>query len=249
MVSITLSEEGVVNWQKIVAELFQSVGLLRYHCEKGLPRWIFDELQSIQEVSHRYDDEPSPEDLVENLAETMSPAYNMPAGRLLDGSALLFEYDPAAIKNLVDGFFAPLNSRLDLASTKFGRSADYDNIEIAGMNERMDIPLSDDLFDPKNVPPQEEPMFGTHYWCQSIPAALLQKWSDLSKPQLPPLDSRLSLPKKNDFVPSKFDLKPLPPADCDHPLLNCSVKLQIAVGKRKVNTSTTEHSNSCSWLR
>ena len=97
-VSISLSEQGVANWTKVVAELYQYVGMIRYHCQKGLPQWIYDELRSIQEVAHKYDDEQSPEDLVETLAEELSPVYNLPPDRLLDGTSLLFEYDPATIK-------------------------------------------------------------------------------------------------------------------------------------------------------
>lgn len=237
IVSVSLSEDGVSNWKGIVAALYQYVGMLRYHCELGLPLWIFDELQSIQEISHRYDDEPSPEDFVEVMAEKMAPAYNLPASRLLDGSALLFDYDPDAIKNLVTGFFTPQNSRVDLASTKFGRSADYETIDSVGTEEHVEVPWSSDLFDAHAVPPHEEPMFGTNYWLQTIPASLLENWLELSRPQLPPRASKLSLPEKNDFIPSKFDLKPLPPVDCDHPLLNCAIKLQVTVGKHKVSSN------------
>jgi secreted Zn-dependent insulinase-like peptidase len=78
--------------------VYQYVGMLRYHCEHGLPTWIYDELRSIQEVAHRYDDEQSPEDLVETLAEELAPEHVLPPERLLDGTSLLFEYDPAAMK-------------------------------------------------------------------------------------------------------------------------------------------------------
>eukprot|EP00980_Cylindrotheca_fusiformis_P021601 scaffold8454_cov136-Cylindrotheca_fusiformis.AAC.2 len=243
IVSITLSEEGVSRWQKIVTEVYQYIGMLRYHCENGLPRWIFDELQSIQEVSHRYDDEPSPEDFVETMAETMAPVYNLPASRLLDGSALLFDYDPAKVKNLLDVYFSPFNSRIDLASAKFGRSADFENVENAGKKESIKPLLSGDTFDPQAVPPEEEPIFGTRYWRRSISDSLLQEWSEQSSPQLPPPASKLSLPKMNEYVPSKFDLKPLPPADSDHPLLNCSIKLQTTVGKRKVSSNAIGQKN------
>ena len=72
--------------------------MLRYHCEHGLPKWIFNELQSIQEVSYRYDDEQDPVDFVENLADELAPAHPLPADRLLDGTSLLFEYKPEQIK-------------------------------------------------------------------------------------------------------------------------------------------------------
>lgn len=72
--------------------------MLRYHCQQGLPRWIFEELESIHEVAHRYSDEQSPEDLVETLAEELAPHFCTPPERLLDGTALFFEYDPSAIQ-------------------------------------------------------------------------------------------------------------------------------------------------------
>lgn len=72
--------------------------MLRYHCANGLPDWIFEELRSIQEVSYRYDDEQSPEDLVESLADELAPCHPLPADRLLDGTSLLFEYEPEKIK-------------------------------------------------------------------------------------------------------------------------------------------------------
>jgi secreted Zn-dependent insulinase-like peptidase len=105
------------------------------------------------------------------------------------------------------------------------------------------VPASDELFDPlKAPPPQQEPVFGTHYWCQKLSDFQLQEWSDLAKAQLPQQQaessaSLLSLPQQNQFIPTKFSLKALPPADCDHPLLNCSIKLQITVGKRKVSNA------------
>ena len=86
------------HWASIVSELYQYVGMLRHYCRQGLPQWIYEELRSIQEVSHRYCDEQSPEDLVETLAQELAPHYNLPSDRLLDGSALLFDYDPDTIQ-------------------------------------------------------------------------------------------------------------------------------------------------------
>lgn len=121
-----------------------------------------------------------------------------------------------------------------MASTIFGRSLDFENAELNTSEELVVVPASVALLDPAAAgPPQQEPIFGTHYWCQDLSAERLQEWSDLAKPVLPPHDSKLALPHINPFIPSRFSLKPLPPADCDHPLLNCSLKLQITVGKKK----------------
>lgn len=138
------------------------------------------------------------------------------------------------MQHILDTYLRPQNARIDLASTLLGRSAEYEAAEIS--QDTSPLPASDDLFDPtKGPPPQQEPIFGTFYWCQNLSNAQIKEWEAYGCPQLPPLDSLLSLPPQNHFVPTKFDLKPLPAGDSDHPLLNCSIKLQITVGKRKVS--------------
>mmetsp|Transcript_46130 Transcript_46130/g.111780 ORF Transcript_46130/g.111780 Transcript_46130/m.111780 type:complete len:428 (-) Transcript_46130:815-2098(-) len=192
--------------------------MLRYHSDKGLPPWIFEELKAMQEMSYRYEDEPSPEDFVENMAENMAPAYDLPADRLLDALSLLYEFDPVAVADLLDHYFTPANSRIDLTSTKFGRAADFEDAKTSTTIEVVDAPLTNGLFDPTGIMPLQEPLFGAQYWCQNISNELQQKWTAVSQAQLPPLESNLSLPKQNEFVPTEFELKPLPKTDIDQPL-------------------------------
>lgn len=251
-VRITLSAEGVEHWREVVAALYRYIGMLRHYCreEEGLPLWIYEELRSIYEIAHRYADEEPPEDFVLELAEEMSPWFNTPPARLLDASGLLFDYDPDTVQNLLDNYFKPCNGRLDLSSTLFGQPGDYEhtgesdsstpsiNNELDYYNrfdfEKNSIPASDETFDAtKAGAPHIEPIFGTPFWCQLLSDALLEEWTQCAEPKLPISDSMLSLPQKNEFVPTDFSLKPLPSADCDHPLLNCSIKLKIPVGKRK----------------
>jgi secreted Zn-dependent insulinase-like peptidase len=214
--------------------LYRYVGMLKYYCRVGLPIWIYDELRSIQEIAYRYDDETSPEELVESLADELAPSHPLPAERLLDGSLLLFEYDPEKIQGIIDTYFKPENARIDLSSTRLGRSADYEAFDTLLEGEPM--PPSDDLFDPTNgsTPPCREPVFGTFYWYQSLSDDQILEWSQFAEPRLPPVEFMLTLPPRNHFVPENFALRELPASDCDHPLLNCSIKLQISVGKRKV---------------
>ena len=220
MLSITLSEEGVNHWQGIVEEVYRYVGMLRYHSEKGLPTWIFEELKTMQEMSYRYENEPRPEDFVEYMAEMMTPAIDLPADRLLDAIPRLYEFNADAVRDLLFNYFTPANARLDLTSSKFGRSADFEGAgtEMSTMVEVVDVPLSESLFDPSGITPLQEPLFGTPYWCQNIPNEVQDKWTAISKAQLPPAESGLSLPKRNEFVPTKFELKPLPKVDLDDPL-------------------------------
>jgi hypothetical protein len=235
---VTLSEAGLLVWRQVVDAVYQYIGMLRETCRKW-PEWIYQELRRIHEVSYQYCDEPSPDEAVEAIVENMAPHFQMPAERLLDGSSLLFEFDPAVIQDLLDNYFTPENARIDLTSSSFGSSTDYKDVyppkeltETTISNLVILKETSDGSFDPASVGvPQVEPMFGTLFWCHSLPSEVIEEWSRLAQPQSPSLP--LSLPPQNPFVPTQFDLKALPDDDAHHPLLNSSMKLCIVVGKTK----------------
>lgn len=117
-------------------------------------------------------------------------------------------------------------------STTFGRAADFDDADAL---EARDVLQPSVKFDrSKTGPPRKEPWFGTYFWIEDLARPMVQQWEELAAPQMPPKDSMLSLPPKNPFVPIQFDIKPTPPDDTDHPLLNCSLKLCVVLGKQKV---------------
>lgn len=95
--TFTLSIEGVDHWQRIISALYSYIGMLR-HYGTNLPEWIYLELRSIHDFAYRYADEPSPEDLVENIVADMAPHLNIPPIRLLDGQHLLYENNPKEIQ-------------------------------------------------------------------------------------------------------------------------------------------------------
>jgi secreted Zn-dependent insulinase-like peptidase len=95
--TFTLSVEGVDHWHDIIAELYQYIGMLR-HYGTSLPKWIYQELESLQAFAYRFADEPSPEDLVEGIVEDFAPHVHLPSERLLDGNQLLFSYQPQEIQ-------------------------------------------------------------------------------------------------------------------------------------------------------
>ncbi len=99
-IQFSLSEEGVSHWTEIVKFTYIYIGMMRHYCksEDGLPTWIYDELQAIQKVLHQYEDEPTSEDLVEGIADCLTPYNCLPPDRLLDGTSLLFEDDPGAVE-------------------------------------------------------------------------------------------------------------------------------------------------------
>ena len=225
------------------------IGMLRYYCSSpgGLPKWIFDEIQSVTNVSYKFDDEQSPEDLVVSIAETLVPVpYSLPPERLLDGQNLYFEYDQSAIKDILDNYLKPENARIDIVSSLFEKHPEFSE-------SKEEIPLSPSLSDTSDHhydndgyasefnldeigPPQIEPMFGTKFWCNKIHASIIDEWRSYATETLPPDSSSLALPQKNPYVPKRFSTKPLPKDDAHHPMLQCSVKICTTIGKSKVRT-------------
>ena len=228
--TFTLSTEGVDQWPHVISALYTYIGMLRNY-GTNLPEWIYLELKALHEFSYRFADEQSPEDFVEGVVEDMAPHLNMPPERLLDGHNLLWEYDPQEIQDLLL-LFNPQNARIDFMSSTFGRPSDFENVDSTATGKVLKPSIR---FNPDEAgPPNTEDWFGTFYWIEDLDHEMVKAWSELACPQTPSPDSMLRLPDKNPFVPTSFEIKPTPPDDTYHPLLNCSLKLCISVGKNKV---------------
>jgi hypothetical protein len=81
--------------------------------------------------------------------------------------------------------------------------------------------------------PQIDPMFGTQFWCHKLDTTYMNQLIQAVDPNVPLTIDMLHLPPQNPYIPQKFEIKPLPLDDCDHPLLNAAIKLCIVVGKTK----------------
>ena len=262
-IALTLSEEGVKHWAEVVRIVYQYIGMLRYYCNsvEGMPLYIYKELVLIHEAAYKYRDEVSPEEYVEEMADRLAPEnLALPPERILDGVNLLFEYDGEAVRQLLEVYMTPSNARYDLLSSTFGRAADYEKAsevlhgeevknelegdkikanvgelqEVQGECLANNVTNEIDYFDPKQAPePLIEHYFGTRFWVQPISEALLSDLESAAKASPPPQSSMLSLPPANPFVPAKFDLKPRPKDDAHHPLVRCSMKIQVTIGRKK----------------
>jgi nardilysin len=259
--SFTLTQAGMRHWKQLVQIVYQYLGLLRYtgqkkngndnkNAEGGWPSWMFPELQRIHQVAYQYQDETHPGETVENLVEYMAPHYQLPTERLLDGAALLFEFDDATIQELLDEYMTPSNSIIVLTSSQFGSPADYEHVVTAAAEaDSVDTIITnlvvadsidgdDDEEDEVKLntsilgDPQLEPMFETQFWCHKISQLWIDKFTQAWEPSVPTIPE-LFLPSPNPFVPDQLDLKSVPLDDADHPLLNASLKLCIRVGKTK----------------
>lgn len=259
--SFSLSEKGVREWVNVIRVVFSYIGMLKHYFlegylddngmkKEGLPLWIYDELKSIAEISFKYADEGDVIDTVEVVAENMAPWWNLPTERLLDGDTLLFGdvVDNSCVKDLLFNYFTPQNMRIDIMSSLFGRDPNFkDDAVCSSHSEEKKAEDVDETVIAKDCflkcdggeepvfdiegPPTIEPRFGTKFWVQSVSPDVLKQWEDDAISQLPALD--LKLPPNNPYIPTTFDLKPLPPDDASHPLLNCSVKVCIGNGKKK----------------
>ena len=179
-----LTKEGVDHWEEIVDRMYMYLGMMRHyiHSGDGLPPWIHEELKSIQEMSHKFEDDATPVDLVESIAECMVPFVCLPPERLLDGDALLFKFDGDAIRELVDDYLTPTNARVDLTSSTFGRASDFDehvsNVDHSNgsgnENENENHSMNTKGGDAINFTletagePYTEPIFGMKYWSHQI---------------------------------------------------------------------------------
>ena len=134
---------------------------------------------------------------------------------------------------LLDEYFTPNNARIDLMSSSFGREGDFVQQAMGESEEEVVATTTtrtattsasdDDAFSPQLAgEPTVEPHFGTRFWCNKISQGSIEKWIQLREPQVAPPTSLLTLPPLNPYIPTRFDIKPLPENEYDHPLVNCS---------------------------
>jgi secreted Zn-dependent insulinase-like peptidase len=90
-------------------------------------------------------------------------------------------------------------------------------------------------------PPLREPYFNTRYWSRPVPPATLASWTGAVERCAAHVaggaaasPSGLRLPKPNPYVPQDLALKPFPPDRALHPLVGAFVKVQVRVGKKRV---------------
>ena len=111
------------------------------------------------------------------------------------------------------------NGRIDFFSSSFGRPSEFEDDSKSVESSKVLEPSVQ--FNRDNAgPPIKEPWFGTYYWVEDLDTEILGLWNALAAPQMPPPESMLSLPPKNPFVPTRFEIKPTPPEDTDQPVHN-----------------------------
>jgi nardilysin len=256
-VNVMLTEEGVDKWEQVVETVYSYLGMMR---EAGgpdgasFPPHIYDEIKAVADFKFRFQEDEEPSDLVEDLADELSPCHAYPPEHILDGSTLAFEYDGRAVMEIVNKYMTCDNMRIDVMSSSYGRQSDYeegdgdgegDDKEADGGNNNggqdEDEPNPNNLTPHPPPPPPElphylsvadqliEPIFGTRYWRSKLSPATVARF------ETPSLSSGLHLPEPNPYLPSSFELKPFPSDDAAHPLVGALVKVADLKAKGKTN--------------
>ncbi|XP_062412295.1 nardilysin b isoform X2 [Sardina pilchardus] len=90
-VSITLTDEGFLNFYKVVDMVFQYLKMLQ---SLGAQERIYAEIQKIEANEFHYQEQSDPIEFVENICENM---HLFPKEDYLTGDQLMFDYDPEVI--------------------------------------------------------------------------------------------------------------------------------------------------------
>ena len=234
---VNMPEGAVERWEEICEVVFSYLDMLKGAGKEDgseLPPHIHSEIRDMAEFNFQFQEEEDPMDFVEELAEQIALQRNyIPPERILDGSSRIFSFEGDKVMSLLRECFTVENMRVDILSSKFGQAKDYDASSSSSngggvASEALLCDFASKLPSYLKVEDQEvEPAFGSRYWsCELSP-------STVSKLKSPPSMPSLHLPAKNPFVPSDFSMKPFPPSDSLHPLLNSSCKMCDSESKTK----------------
>ncbi len=95
-ISIGLTTEGVDHVDDIITEVFHAVNRVR---DSGLPKWLYDESQTLDDMSFRFQEKSSAASLVRSLSVR---AQDWPAGKLISGPYKKTRFDVEGIKLILD---------------------------------------------------------------------------------------------------------------------------------------------------
>ncbi|XP_044259256.1 nardilysin-like [Tribolium madens] len=154
-ISMTLVDEGFKHLNEVIEIVFSYINMLK---KVGPQERLYNEMKMIADISFKFAREETASDHVESLSEDMQ-IY--PPEDYLTGSELFFEYDPEAIKMV-------LNSLVP---------------------EKMNVIVLHNKLPPGLNFDQTEKWFGTNYTEKEIPKEWLKKWqktTPLNEFSLPP---------------------------------------------------------------
>ncbi|KAK4875109.1 hypothetical protein RN001_011531 [Aquatica leii] len=139
-INLVLTKEGFDNLKSIIESIFSYITLLK---KVGPSERIFKEIQCIEEISFRFEEDESAADNVEDLVENMQ--YYPPVD-YLTGESLMFDYDANAI-TMVLNKLSPDNMNIMINSTQVPADITYDKLEPWFKTQYTDREIPSDWLD------------------------------------------------------------------------------------------------------
>ncbi|KAF5289998.1 hypothetical protein FQR65_LT11664 [Abscondita terminalis] len=121
-IRLVLTKEGYMNLKTVIESVFSYISLLK---KEGPCERIFKEIQCIEDISFRFEEDESAADNVEDLVENMQ-LY--PPVDYITGEALMFDYDADVIKMVLDRI-DPNNMNIMISSSEVPEGITYDKLE------------------------------------------------------------------------------------------------------------------------
>ncbi|OJD16956.1 hypothetical protein AJ78_02938 [Emergomyces pasteurianus Ep9510] len=112
-ISITLTEDGLNNYQEVIKTIFQYISLIK---SRAPEEWIFQEMKNLAEVDFKFKQKSPASRFTSGISSVMQKPY--PREWLLSGPRLLRKFDEQAIRRGLDCLRAD-NFNVELVSQTF----------------------------------------------------------------------------------------------------------------------------------
>ncbi|PWN91280.1 hypothetical protein FA10DRAFT_249471 [Acaromyces ingoldii] len=109
-ISVDLTQEGLANYEKVVAAIFRYIELLK---SQQIPEWSFKEVQQLCELAFRFKEKTPPSSYASGLSSQMQLPY--PRDWILSGPYLTRDFDLDLIRSTA-ACLRPENCRVSIAA-------------------------------------------------------------------------------------------------------------------------------------
>lgn len=177
-VDVSLSDEGVKNWDSVLALVFESV----HAAAQGVKQATFDDLQKQQSLAFEFADVSSPDDYAVSLSSNAQLYW--PPQELLRGPAVASFYDRDLVLKLLD-LLKPANMLVLLTSTSLTAPDKWEVQGMSSVGERL-----------------TESWYSTQYQQLEFGSNLLSAVAAAAKNN----ETELLPPRPNPYMPTSFDM-------------------------------------------
>lgn len=175
--NIDLTEKGLTNLKEIGTYYFTYLGMLK---KVGVEKWIWDEISNLQKTQFKMGEDMQPFDLSAKIAMSLQ---KHPPSEVLAGEALLYDYDPEAINEILN-------------------MLTLDTVRVQHQHKSLADRCTD-----------KDKSYDSPMKFEDIPADWLDAWGaalNASDPVAAAAKLDMSLPKPNPFIPEDLSLRDLP---------------------------------------